>query len=89
MVTLSVRVQPGASADEVVGWEGELLRLRVRARAVEGRANQALVRFLATRLRLRPYQVVLLRGESSREKLLSVDLPSLDELKRRLEPGPD
>lgn len=89
MVTLSVRVQPGASADEVVGWEGELLRLRVRARAVEGRANQALVRFLATRLRLRPYQVVLLRGEPSREKLLSVDLPSLDELKRRLEPGPD
>ncbi len=84
MVSVRVRVLPGASRDEVVGWEGDLLRVRLRARAVEGKANRSLLEFLASALGLRPYQVALARGEKSREKLLEVDLPSLDDLRARL-----
>jgi len=83
-ITIRVRVQPGASREEVVGWEGDLLRVRLRARAVEGQANKSLLTFLADALRLRPYQVTLLRGERSREKLIRVDLPSWEEVLSRL-----
>lgn len=84
MVLLKVRVQPGASRDEVVGWDGDLLRVRLRARAVEGRANRGLLEFLAEALGLRPYQVSLLRGERSREKTIEVELASVEEMKARL-----
>ena len=67
-ITIRVRVQPGASRDEVMGWEGDTLRLRLRARAVEGKANSALMDFLASCLGLRPYQVNLApRGTVPRE----------------------
>jgi uncharacterized protein len=83
--SVRVRVQPGASRDEIVGWEGDLLKVRLRARAVEGRANRSLLDYLAGRLGLRPYQVQLLRGERSREKVIEVDLSSREEVASRLE----
>ncbi len=86
-VSIRVRVQPGASRDQVVGWEQDLLRVRLRARAVEGQANRRLLEFLAEALGLRPYQVSLLRGERSREKLIQVDLPSRAEVDARLDIG--
>jgi uncharacterized protein len=81
---LKLHVQPGASRDEIAGWDGETLRLRIRARAIEGKANRAVLEFLAEALALRPRQVALLRGERSREKLVEVELPSLDEVAARL-----
>ncbi len=84
MLVIRVRVQPGASKDEVQGWNGETLRVRLRARAVEGQANRALSEFLAKALGLRPYQVSLVRGDRSRDKRVEVDLPSAEELERRL-----
>ena len=84
MTSLRIRVQPGASRDEVVGWDGDVLRVRLRARAVEGQANRSLVEFLARVLGLRPRQVALVRGERSREKLVDVELPSLEEVMARI-----
>ncbi|MHB0867904.1 MAG: DUF167 domain-containing protein [Chloroflexota bacterium] len=84
MTILRIHVQPGASRNEITGWEGDLLRVRLRARAIEGKANKSLVEFLAESLGLRPRQVALLRGERSREKLVEVDLPSLEEVAARL-----
>ena len=84
MTTLRVRVQPGASRDEITGWEEDLLRVRLRARAVEGKANRSLLEFLAEAMGLRPRQVTLVKGEHSREKLVEVALPSLEEIAARL-----
>lgn len=86
MVRILVRVQPGASKDEIAGWENGALRVRLRARAVEGKANRSLLEFLAAALGLRPYQVGLSKGERSREKLIDVDLPSMEDVEARL-PG--
>jgi uncharacterized protein (TIGR00251 family) len=88
MIRFAVRAQPGARSDEIVGWTsnaqgGEMLKVRLRAAAVEGKANAALVEFLAESLGLRPRQVTIERGEKSREKLISADGLTLDELKRR------
>ncbi len=79
-----MRVQPGASKDEVVGWEDDVLRVRVRARAVEGKANKGVVELLAETLGLRPYQVSLVRGERSRDKLVEMEIPCVEELRARL-----
>ncbi|HEX2924480.1 MAG TPA: DUF167 domain-containing protein [Chloroflexota bacterium] len=81
---LKLHVQPGASRDEIAGWDGDTLRIRIRAKAIEGKANRAVEGFLAEVLGLRPRQVALLRGERSREKLVEVDLPSLEEVASRL-----
>ena len=67
-----MRVQPGSSRSQVVGWEGEVLRVRVQAPPVEGRANQALVELLAGALRLPKRGIVIERGAGSRQKLVAI-----------------
>ncbi len=84
---LKLHIQPGSSRDEMAGWDGDTLRVRLRARAVEGKANRALLEFLADRLGLRPRQVELIKGERSREKLVEVELPSMEEVAARLGSG--
>lgn len=65
---MSVRVQPWASRDEVAGeWEGAL-KVRLQAPAIEGRANEALVEFLARILRIPKTAVRILSGERGRMK---------------------
>lgn len=92
MADLFVKLQPGASADRIDGWEADadgrpILKVRVRARPVEGQANEALVRLIAGALDLPRGQVTLARGDRSRLKRLTV--PGLDEedMKRRLGAG--
>jgi len=75
---LAVRVQPGASKEGLVGWTDDgALRLRVAAPPEGGRANQAVVDLLAGLLEVKRRQVVVVRGASSRSKLIRVD--GLDE----------
>lgn len=74
---LSVRVQPRASRDEIVGPHGEeALKVRITAPPVEGKANDHLVRFLAKAFGVPRTQVALLGGDSSRNKRLRIDNPT-------------
>ena len=85
MITLGVRVHPGAAGDAVAVLEDGTLDVRVRARAVEGKANDALVRLLAARSGLRRRGVRLASGARSRRKLVQLDLGSMAELRARLD----
>lgn len=71
--TIRVRVQPGARGDEVVGFQGDVLRLRVKAAAREGRANRAAVRLLAKKLNVARSRVRILRGHYTREKIIVIE----------------
>ena len=71
-VTFSMRVQPRASKDEIVGEMGGALKVRLRAPAVEGRANEALVEFLAQLLKRPRSTVRILSGERSRTKRIEI-----------------
>ena len=82
---LSVRVQPRASRDEVVGWQGAALRVRVSAAPTDGRANRAVTELLARALDVSPSSVELVRGHASREKLFRVTGVSLTDLRARLD----
>jgi hypothetical protein len=67
-----VRVQARASRDELRGVRDGVLIARVCAPPLEGRANQALCRLIASRLDIAPSRVAVVRGERSREKLIRV-----------------
>ncbi len=87
-VRLNVRLTPRASRDAIAGFEGETLRVRVAAPPVEGRANQALTRLLARRLRLPRGAVRIVAGQTSRNKIVTVEDLDAAELRRRLDdPG--
>ncbi|MGD1030651.1 MAG: DUF167 domain-containing protein [Opitutaceae bacterium] len=76
---LQVKVTPNASADRVGPWKGDELQMRVRAPAVDGRANEALCELLAAHLGLHSRAVTVFRGGTSRHKLVDIqglDLPS-------------
>jgi len=71
-VTFLVRVQPRASKDEIAGETGGALKVRLQAPAVEGRANEALVEFLAQLLKTPRTAVRILSGERSRTKRIEI-----------------
>ena len=71
-VIFAVRVQPRASRDAVDGVREGALRVRLTAPPVEGEANAALVRFLASRLHLPKSAVRILSGERGRVKRIAV-----------------
>ena len=85
---LKVHVQPGARSSEVAGFRGDELLVRVAAPPQEGRANQALVKLLAERLDVAPSRVWILRGHSSRHKLVVIEGLGPDAVRSRVNPAP-
>lgn len=77
-----MRLTPKAGADRVDGWDADeqgrpYLKVRVTAPPIEGRANEALIAFLAKRLKLPKSRLSLLAGDTSRLKQIEVE--GLDE----------
>ncbi len=77
-VSLEVRVQPGARRNEVVGSHAQSLKVRIAAPAVEGRANEELVAFLAKTFGLRRNKVIIRAGSSGRRKRIVLHGAELD-----------
>ena len=69
---LTLHIQPGAKKTEVTGEHGDALKIRLAAPPVDGKANDALLRFLADRLGLARQQVILKSGQTSRRKIVEV-----------------
>lgn len=70
---LVVRVVPNARKSEIAGLTDGVLRVRLQAPAVEGRANDELIRFLAELFGMRRSRIAIVRGEKSREKTLEIE----------------
>jgi uncharacterized protein (TIGR00251 family) len=73
MAILRVYVVPNAKLEGVAGEYGGAVKIKLCARAVEGKANAALIRFLAEQLDLPRRAVVLERGQRSRHKLVRIN----------------
>ena len=71
-VIFTVRIQPRASKDEITDEIAGALKIRLQAAAVEGRANGALIEFLAELLKTPKVAVRILSGERSRVKRLEI-----------------
>jgi uncharacterized protein len=77
-------VIPNAKIDKVVGEYGDAIKVKLRAPALEGKANAALRDFLAEQLNLPGGAVVLERGHKSRDKLVRIKGWGEKEARRRL-----
>lgn len=86
-VRLAVHVQPGASRTEIAGVHGDAIKVRLAAPPVEGKANEVLLHFLADRFGVARRAVTLLRGVSSRAKVVAVDGVDRATASRLLFPG--
>lgn len=80
-VTLAVRAQPGAKKTAIIGIYGEgataQLKIAIQAPPLEGRANEALIAFLAQTFGLPKNAVKLVSGELSRSKVILLEGKSL------------
>jgi len=79
---LELWVQPGARRTELAGRHGERLKIKLAAPPLEGRANRALVKFLAELLDISPGGVKLVSGETGRAKSVRLALPTAEALRR-------
>ncbi len=71
-ITLTLHIQPGAKKTEFAGRHGDALKIRLAAPPVDGKANAALLKFVAETLRLPKSAVNLKSGQTSRRKVLEV-----------------
>lgn len=71
-VMIKLRVQPRASKSEIVGLHGSSIKVKVTVPATEGRANEAVLDFLAATLDVKRSQLTLVGGSKSRDKRLLV-----------------
>lgn len=84
MARLQVRLQPRARDNRIIGIDGDGVRIRVTAPAIDGRANEALIVLLASMLDVAKSQICIDRGHTSRCKLIEVAGLSDDLLQTRL-----
>jgi uncharacterized protein (TIGR00251 family) len=84
---ISLHVYPNAPRNEIVGFEGGVLGVKVAAPPVKGQANRELVAFLSQVLGVSKSSLAIIKGHTSRNKLISVRDLSQEEVIRRLSPG--
>jgi len=70
---LHLHVQPGAKRTEAMGLHGDRLKVRLHAPPVDGKANKALIAWLAKELRCAKADITLIRGQTSRQKTLRIN----------------
>jgi len=84
VATIRVHTIPNAKIDKVAGWRGDVIKIKLRAPAVEGKANRALIKFLAAQLRVPARTIVLVRGQKLRQKLIRVEGLDAQTIRERL-----
>lgn len=71
-----IKVVPNASQNKIVGWENGVLKIRINAVAEKGKANQAVISFLAKTWKIPKSSLSIYSGETHRNKILLIrDLP--------------
>jgi uncharacterized protein (TIGR00251 family) len=83
-ITLKVYLQPKSSKNEIAGAYRDGIKIRVTAPPLEGKANKALIKFLAKELRIPESNIGILKGHHSREKILRISEITEQELLGRL-----
>jgi uncharacterized protein len=84
-VRFTVRLQPRASKNEIAGFQGSALKVRVTAPPVEGMANESLIELISTALKISRRSVCIVSGSASRMKILEVVGVSLESVQRMAE----
>ena len=81
---ISLLVYPNAARNEVLGFTEGILRVKVAAPPTKGKANKELIAFLSQLLDVGKSRVNIIKGHTSRNKLIAVDDLSQEEVRKRL-----
>jgi hypothetical protein len=84
VAALKLRIVPNAKRGEVSGEYGDAVKVKVAAPAVDGKANAALLEFIAEKLGVPARTVSLQHGEKSRDKLVAIEGMESEVAKRKL-----
>lgn len=76
-VRLAVQITPNAKKTEVVGVLDDALKLKLAAQPIDGKANEALIKYLARTLSVPRSAVVITHGQTARRKLIEIAAPEL------------
>lgn len=77
-ITLTLHVQPGAKQSAIAGLHGDALKIRLAAPPIEGRANEALLEFIAQIFQVPQRNVSLIQGAQSRHKRVEIRASKVD-----------
>jgi hypothetical protein len=77
---LKVKVIPNASNNEIVGWEGDFLKIRIQGVAEKGKANNSLISYLSKLFKIPKSSISIVKGEVSRFKTLEIISLQIDDL---------
>jgi uncharacterized protein len=82
---LEVRIQPGAKKNKIVSLENNILKVKIAAPPVEGKANQKLIDFLSDIIDIPKSNITIKVGLTGKRKIIEIKDMSSEELRRRLE----
>jgi uncharacterized protein len=88
-VRITVQITPNAKKTEVIGLLEDVLKIRLHAQPIEGKANEALIRYLADTLDVPKSAVSITHGQTSKRKTIEIASSrlSVEEVKRVLAPS--
>lgn len=69
---LTVKITPNAKKSEIIGYEDKILKLKIKALPIEGKANKELIRFLSKEWKVPKSEIKIVRGETSKMKVLEI-----------------
>ena len=82
--TLRLRVHPSAGQNELAGFTDGVLQVRVAAPPVKGKANRELIAFLSQALGVSQSALNIVKGHTSRNKIIAIDGLSMEDIINRL-----
>jgi uncharacterized protein (TIGR00251 family) len=83
-VRISIRIQPGAPKNAVVGLVNGIWKIRIAAPPVEGKANRELIEYLSEVLDIQKNNIAIVRGETGRDKVVAITGLTREEVEKRL-----
>ena len=84
---ISLVVYPNAARNEIAGFADGILRVKISAPPVKGKANKELITFLSQRLRVGKDRLRIIKGHTARNKVIAIEGLNREEILRRLSPG--
>jgi uncharacterized protein len=81
---LAVKITPNAGRNEVTGFKEGVLQIKIAAPPEKGKANKELVDFLSERLGIRKSTILIIKGQTSRNKVVSIETLSNEEIIKKL-----
>ncbi len=81
---LSVKVNPNAKCDEITGWRDGAIQVKIAAPPEKGKANKELVDFLSRTLGVKKSAISIIKGQTSRNKVIIIEGMTREEIIKRL-----